>query len=175
MRDHSSLHFPSFSSVSGSVCRAHKIPVICTTPPHPTKMDKEIETHLLKLKGWPPGPVRTVIPEVPVEPAALGAGLGWLAGWDSVLCSIVVLMAAQSPCVALEVGDGGIYAIPGDMGSRCDVPCDVRYAVCDGGVYYSREKRAGHCHRNATRSGKGKEKVPEQEGRRISKVCTESR
>jgi len=98
-----------------------------TTPP--TKIDQEIETHLLKLKGWPPGPVRTVIPEVPVEPAALGAGLGWLAGWDSVLCSIVVLMAAQSPCVALEVGDGGIYAIPGDMGSRCDVPCDVRCAT----------------------------------------------
>lgn len=34
-----------------------------------------METHLLKLM-CPLGPARTVIPEVPVEPVALGAGLG---------------------------------------------------------------------------------------------------
>lgn len=35
-----------------------------------------------------------MIPEVPVEPAALGAGLGWVAALES-LGSIVVLMAAS--------------------------------------------------------------------------------
>src|SRR4051812_37541826 len=50
-------------------------------PHNPTKRRRETATHLLKLTGCPPGPVRTVIPEVPVEPAALGAGLGWLAAW----------------------------------------------------------------------------------------------
>lgn len=42
--------------------------------PHNNNLDIN-QTHLLKLI-WPLGPVRTVIPEVPVEPAVLGAGLG---------------------------------------------------------------------------------------------------
>jgi hypothetical protein len=70
-------------------------PTTCTTHTPRNWIEK---THLLKLKGWPPGPLRTVMPEVPVEPVALGAGLA--AAWGSVLYSVVVLMAAQSPCVA---------------------------------------------------------------------------
>lgn len=56
--------------------------------------------HLLKLSGWPPGPLRTVMPEVPVEPVALGAGLGLSAGsvWDS-----IVALMAKSPCSEEEL------------------------------------------------------------------------
>lgn len=39
------------------------------------KAKETMKTHLLKLM-CPLGPARTVIPEVPVEPVALGAGLG---------------------------------------------------------------------------------------------------
>lgn len=127
-------------------------------PHNPTKRRRETATHLLKLTGCPPGPVRTVIPEVPVEPAALGAGLGWLAAWGSILDSVVVLMAAQSPCVALKVGEEG-YSRSQAIRLRCARRCardDVRWTVC-----YSRGKGEG-C-RNATRS-RGEEKVPEQEG-----------
>lgn len=45
------------------------------TASHNNSLDTTNQTHLLKLI-WPLGPVRTVIPEVPVEPAVLGAGLG---------------------------------------------------------------------------------------------------
>lgn len=51
--------------------------------------------YLLKLSGWPCGPLRTVMPEVPVEPALLGAGLVWLSDSWSVWNS-VVLIATQS-------------------------------------------------------------------------------
>ena len=51
--------------------------------------------YLLKLSGWPCGPLRTVMPEVPVEPALLGAGLVWLSDSCSVWNS-VVLIATQS-------------------------------------------------------------------------------
>lgn len=52
--------------------------------------------YLLKLSGWPCGPLRTVMPEVPVEPALLGAGLVWLSDSWSVWNS-VVLIATVSP------------------------------------------------------------------------------
>ena len=63
--------------------RLHSDPATNTTPPflsftagrHKNFVSERL-AHLLKLTAEPPGPLRTVMPEVPVEPVALGAGLG---------------------------------------------------------------------------------------------------
>lgn len=60
-------------------------------------------THLRKLI-WPLGPVRTVIPEVPVEPAVLGAGLGREVV-ESLVTSPVVLMAKRYPFREIGIGE----------------------------------------------------------------------
>lgn len=66
-------------------------------PPQKRKLNRyqKEPAYLLKLSGWPCGPLRTVMPEVPVEPALLGAGLVWLSDSWSVWNS-VVLIATQS-------------------------------------------------------------------------------
>jgi hypothetical protein len=69
------------------------------------------QTYLRKLSGWPCGPLRTVMPDVPVEPALLGAGLGCeVSECCSVWYSLVLI--SQSPC-SLEVSQmkkGGRWA-----------------------------------------------------------------
>ena len=59
--------------------------------------NKNTRTHLLKLI-CPFAPARTAIPDVPVEPAVLGVGLGLGANGSWMILSPAVLMAKRYPC-----------------------------------------------------------------------------
>lgn len=55
--------------------RVGNIPIKPNSKTAEQQNSREELAYLLKLSGWPCGPLRTVMPEVPVEPALLGAGL----------------------------------------------------------------------------------------------------